>query len=136
MKNTKTTVKVTVKANADFDNRSALLDIVSGGRTVKSVEVIQGYVEKASASVSSLTSGAQETTLSFTVTANAPWNLTASADWITPSPANGEKGDTEVTVAFKENDTEARPPPKQRRTKVSRWAWTTPTPWASRPPCR
>ena len=107
VKNTKTTVKVTVKANADFDNRSALLDIVSGGRTVKSVEVIQGYVEKASASVSSLTSGAQETTLSFTVTANAPWNLTASADWITPSPANGEKGDTEVTVAFKENDTEA-----------------------------
>ena len=107
VKNVTATVKVAVEANATFDTRTAVLNIVSGGHTVKTVEVSQGYVEKANPSTTSLTSGAQASTLSLTVSANAAWTLSPSVDWITLSPENGGKGDTEVKVSVKENTSEA-----------------------------
>lgn len=107
LKNVATTVKVSVTANNEFDTRSAVINIVSGGQTIKVVSVTQGYVTKATPSTTSIIMGAQESSSSFSISANASWELTPTADWISATPAKGEKGDTEVTVSVKANTTEA-----------------------------
>ena len=106
LKNQTTTVKVTVEQNKDFDSRSAVLEIKSGSAVIKSIPLEQGYVMNAIASVSSLTLGGQEGEAGFTVTANGAWQITCDADWITLSPAQGEKGDTDVSVKVSANETE------------------------------
>lgn len=107
LKNVATTVKVSVTTNNEFDTRSAVINIVSGGQTIKVVSVTQGYVTKATPSTTSVIMGAQESSSSFSISANAPWELTPTADWISATPAKGEKGDTEVTVSVKANTSEA-----------------------------
>lgn len=109
VKDTEIKVQVAVTANSDMDERVASLDIVSGGKTVKSITLTQGYVTKATSSVKSITMGGQESSTSFTVTSNAEWTLSTDAAWLTLTPARGGKGDTAVEVKAQANDgTEAR----------------------------
>lgn len=98
-------VQVSVSANSGMDERNTTLNIVSGGKTVKTVSLIQGYVTKATPSLKSLTMGGQESSSSFTITANADWTLSADCEWLTLNPAKGGKGDTAVEVKAKANDT-------------------------------
>lgn len=105
IKNVATTVKVSVDANKEFDDRSAVININSGGKTVKSVSLTQSYVTKANPSMASMIFGGQESTSTITISANADWQLTPSADWISVAPSNGKKGDSEVVVTVKSNDT-------------------------------
>ena len=73
VKDTDITVQVSVTANSGMDERNATLNIVSGGKTIKTVALSQGFVTKATSSVKSLTMGGQESSTSFTVTSNADW---------------------------------------------------------------
>ena len=109
VKDTEVKVQVSVTANPAMDERVASLNIVSGGKTVKSVTLTQGYVTKATSSVKSITMGGQESSTSFTVTSNAEWTLSTDAAWLTLNPARGGKGDTAIEVKAQANDgTEAR----------------------------
>ncbi len=104
LKDIDTKLQVSVTANSGMDERSALLNVISGGKTIKTVNLTQGYVTKATASAKSLTMGGQESSTTFTITSNADWSLSADADWITLTPAKGGKGDTKVEVNAKAND--------------------------------
>lgn len=99
-------VKVSVDANSGLEERSALINILCGGKAIKTVTLTQGFVSQASSSVSSLTFGGQESTSTFTVTSNCDWELSTSDSWISVSPANGGKGETEVRVSVSENNSE------------------------------
>ena len=105
LKNTETTVQLTLTANSGMDERNATINIISGGKTVKSVALTQGYLTKATPSVKTITMVGQESTSSFTVTSNADWTLSSDAAWLTISPAKGGKGDTTVEVKASANDT-------------------------------
>lgn len=105
LKNKETEVQITVKANPDMEERKGQLDIVSGGKTVKSVPVVQSYVKKAFLSQNTIVMGAQATQTIIKVTANADWSMTVSDQWLSINPAKGGAGETEVTVAASENTT-------------------------------
>ena len=107
VKDTDIKVQVSVTANSGMDERNATINIVSGGKTVKSVPLTQGYVTKATASIKSITMGGQESTTSLTVTANAEWTLASDASWLTVTPAKGAKGETSVEVKAKANESSA-----------------------------
>ena len=107
VKDTDVKVQVSITANSGMDERNATLNIVSGGKTVKTVSLTQGFVTKATPSTKSLTMGGQESSTSFTVSANADWTLSCDAAWLTVSPAKGGKGDTAVEVKAKANDSSA-----------------------------
>lgn len=100
-------VQVSVTANSAMDERSTTLNIVSGGKTVKSIKLVQGFVTKATPSIKSLTMGGQESSSSFTVTANAQWTITADSPWLSVNPSTGGKGETTVEVKAKANDSSA-----------------------------
>ncbi len=100
-------VQVTVKENPNMDERAATLNIVSGGKTIKSVTLTQGFLTKATASVKSLIMGGQESTSSFKVTANSDWNLTSDAAWLSLTPSKGGKGETSVEIKATANDQDA-----------------------------
>lgn len=104
LKDAETIVSVNVTANTGMDERTANINIVSGGKTIKTVPLTQSYVKKAVASVKSLTMGGQESSSPLTVTANAAWTLTSDAAWLSASPAKGDKGDTPVEIIVKKND--------------------------------
>lgn len=104
IKDTDTKVVATVTANTGMDQRQAHLNIVSGGKTVKTIVLTQGYVATATASVKSLCFGGQESTARFTVTSNADWTLTGDAQWLTATPAEGSRGETEVEVKAGANE--------------------------------
>ena len=107
LKDKETTIRVSVKANDTMDEKNADINIVSGGKVVKSVALVQSYVKQAAPSVKTLSAGAQGATLDLTVTSNADWTLTSAQDWISAAPAQGGKGDTKVAVTIKTNDTES-----------------------------
>lgn len=107
IKNESTIVKVTVQTNSGMEERTAAINIVSGGKAVKTVALTQSFVKKAISTASSFTFGAQESTGTFTVTSNADWTLESSENWLTVLPVKGGKGDTEVTVKAAANDGES-----------------------------
>lgn len=104
IKESEVKVQVSVTANTGMEERRASINIVSGGKTVKTVELIQGYVTKATASVKSITLGGQETSSSFTITSNGDWSITGDAEWVSVNPSKGGKGETSVEVKAKAND--------------------------------
>lgn len=104
IKNQATTVKIAVEQNKEFDTRSTLINITAGGAVIKTVELTQGIVMNATASVSSIIMSGEQGSRSFTVTANGEWSISSNADWITVSPENGAKGDTDVTLTVTAND--------------------------------
>lgn len=105
VKNVSSKITVRVAANNALDDRTAALSIVCGGKTVKTVPLIQECAKSASASVKTLAFGAQASESKITVTSNTAWTLSADAAWLTVSPSAGEKGETEVTVKAALNDT-------------------------------
>lgn len=107
VKNVTGIVKVSVDENKGFDERSALITILRGGKPVKTVTLTQGFASQVSPSVSSLTFGGQESTSTLTITSNCDWELSATDSWISVTPANGVKGETEVKVSVSENGTES-----------------------------
>ncbi len=104
LKNVATTVQITIKANDSMDERIAAIDIISGGRTIKTVNLSQGYVMKATPSSSSIMMGGQESTSSITINANGKWTISSSVSWIVASPTNGDKGETTVQLKAQAND--------------------------------
>lgn len=104
VKNVSTAVKVAIQANKEFEERTAVIDINSGGKTLKSVPLTQGYVSKATPSTTSLIFGAPESTASIKITANADWEITPDADWISVTPSTGKKGESDIVVKVKENN--------------------------------
>lgn len=104
LKDIPSTVQVSVKANDTMDGRTASINIISAGKILKSVTLTQGFVEKASASTTSIITGARESTESITITANSQWQLSADADWLSVSPSSGEKGSTQVAVKIDANE--------------------------------
>lgn len=104
IKNTETKIQLTFKANPSMDERETSVDIVSGGKTIKSVPVIQGYNMVVTASVKNLMMGGQATKSHLTINANAEWTLTTDASWLTLTPDHGSKGETDVEVAATAND--------------------------------
>lgn len=102
-----TTVRIAIKANTTLDERKALIEIVSGGKVAKTVNITQSYIMTAVSSVSSLTLSGAESSASFSVTANGPWTLSTTADWLTITPAQGDKGEIAVKVNAKANNTSA-----------------------------
>ena len=105
VKNESCNVTVTLQANPEFDTRSAILDIVSGGKVVKSVTVTQGFVKQVSASLTNLTVGGQGGTSTVTITSNTDWQATVSDDWMKVSPAEGAKGETSLQIITEANKT-------------------------------
>ena len=104
VKNETVIVKVSVEANKEFDARNATLSIVSGGNTIKTINMEQGCAMSAYSSVSSLLLSGESSEKTLTVTANGEWNLTSDATWLTLKPSQGSKGETEVTVSATAND--------------------------------
>ena len=100
-----TQISISIKVNDTFDERQADIEVVSGGKVVKTVELVQGYVLSATASTSSIALSGAESTTSFVVTANGEWTLNNTADWLTLSPEKGDKGEVEVSVKASENTT-------------------------------
>ncbi|MDE5808699.1 MAG: family 16 glycosylhydrolase [Muribaculaceae bacterium] len=100
-----TQISISVKVNDTFDERQADIEVVSGGKVVKTVKLVQGYVLSATASTSSIALSGAESTTSFVVTANGEWTLNNTADWLTLSPEKGDKGEVEVSVKASENTT-------------------------------
>ena len=98
LKNSETNVQVSVKANDSMEQRNASINIVSGGKNIKTVELTQSFVRKATASANDLVMGAQESTTEITVTANDSWTLSSEAEWVACSPASGSKGETKVEI--------------------------------------
>ena len=103
VKNTPVNTQVTVKANATMEERDADIRIVSGGRTVKSVTLRQGFVTMAEISRESVVMSGAESSVTLTVNANTEWTLDSPADWLTLTPKSGGKGETEVTLKAGEN---------------------------------
>lgn len=104
IKNVSTPVKVAILANKEFEERSAVIDINSGGKTLKSVSLTQGFVSKATPSTTSVIFGAPESTATIAIIANSDWEISPSADWISVTPAKGKKGETEIVIKVKGND--------------------------------
>ena len=107
VKNTPLTTQISVKANTTMDERTADIRITSGGKTVKSVTLTQGYVMTAVASNTSVTMSGAESSTTLTITANADWTLSSTAGWLTITPASGGKGETEVTLKASANNESA-----------------------------
>ena len=107
VKNTPLTTQISVKANTTMDERTADIRITSGGKTVKSVTLTQGYVMTAVASNTSVTMSGAESSTTLTITANADWTLSSAAGWLTITPASGGKGETEVTLKASANNESA-----------------------------
>ncbi|MDE5975315.1 MAG: family 16 glycosylhydrolase, partial [Muribaculaceae bacterium] len=103
LKNVPTEVSIAIKANSSMDERATSINIISGGKTVKTVVLTQGIVAKATPSTTSMTMGGQESSSTMTITANAAWALTTDSEWLTVSPSSGNKGETVVTVKATEN---------------------------------
>lgn len=107
IKDTPLTTRIEVKANASMDERTADINIMSGGAVIKTVTLTQSFVMKASASMQSMVMSGAETTAPVTITANTEWRLESNADWLSATPSTGGKGETQVAVKALENLTSA-----------------------------
>lgn len=104
LKNVPSVVQITIPANTGMDSRTASINIVCGGTAIKTVALVQGYVAKAEVSLNAITFGGQESSSVIKITSNSDWTLTPSESWISVAPANGGKGETEITVKAAAND--------------------------------
>ncbi|MDE6772580.1 MAG: family 16 glycosylhydrolase [Muribaculaceae bacterium] len=105
LKGVDTKLSVKVSGHDGMDERTAGIDIISGGKTVKSVSLVQGYTKKATPSLSSVILSGLESSAKIRVSSNAAWTLSTESGWISVMPDKGEKGDTDVEIKVKENDT-------------------------------
>ena len=96
------TLTLTPQKNKLEKERGGAIVFLDGEKELARVEVVQGaFVPRISAVPGTLNAaaGGQMETSVVTVTANAEWTATASADWVHLDPASGPEGTTEVTVS-------------------------------------
>ena len=106
VKNETVAVKITVEANKEMDSRTAVLNIISGNKTVKSVEVVQGYAMNAYASSNSMMFGGEAAEKELTITSNGDWTLTSDSQWLSANPSKGGAGDSLVKISVETNSGE------------------------------
>ena len=106
VKNEAVTVKATITANTALDSRAATLNIISGGQTVKSLDLVQGFMMTASSSASSFFMSGEGGKAEFTVTANGDWMISSEAEWLSVTPNHGSKGETTVTATATPNESD------------------------------
>jgi hypothetical protein len=97
-------VTVTVAPNATAEARTAKVTFAAGDAKIDyavSQEGLSIAVSKASYSIDA--EGGED---AVTVTANAAWTAESDAEWVVVAPAEGEAGETAVTVTVSENKAE------------------------------
>lgn len=97
-------VTVTVAPNATAEARTAKVTFAAGDAKIDyavSQEGLSIAVSKASYSIDA--EGGED---AVTVTANAAWTAESDAEWVVVAPAEGEAGETPVTVTVSENEAE------------------------------
>ena len=99
-------VKVTVKSSTADETRKGIVTIYSGS-IKKEVSVTQRPASVLKASSTSLSMGAQASTVNVKINANESWTATCDASWITITPASGNAGETEMAIAAAANDSKA-----------------------------
>ncbi len=106
LKNTDTSITLSIESNSGSEERTATLTVTSG-KTEKKMTVTQSPSPTVKVNANALNFGAQGGSTTFTVTSNTPWELTpATTGWFTVSPESGIAGETEVTVTCKANDSD------------------------------
>lgn len=108
VKDVPSTVRISVNANTSFEERTSTLSILSGGKTVKTVNLRQECEKQGAFSKVSLMCGGQKSELRVTVTANTDWTIATASSWISVSPAKGSAGETEVIVSVDANTDSAQ----------------------------
>lgn len=101
------TLTLAPEKNREEKARSGRIIFSHDGEEYGRVEIIQnGFVAKIEAAPDSLfaTARGQMESALITVTSNAAWTATPSAEWIHLAPASGEEGTTEVTVTLDEQE--------------------------------
>ena len=107
VKNEPTLVKASLTANNSLESRTAILNIISGGKTVKTIDIVQGYALSIFTSSGSLIMGGEGGTSEITVTSNGDWTMAALAeDWISVTPNHGMTGATTVAITLTPNEGE------------------------------
>ena len=105
VKDKATKVEVSVTENTAMTDRNADVNIVIGGKTVKTLSVTQLFHMQASADRNSINAGGQGLETTINITSNCDWTLTSSETWVSASPASGKSGETAVTVKVGKNET-------------------------------
>lgn len=100
-----TAVTVAVAANAGAEAREAKVTFVAGD--AKAEYTVSQEAVSVTLSQNSVNVAGEGADVKVTVTANAAWEATSSAEWITVTPAEGEAGAVEVTVSAAANETDA-----------------------------
>ena len=99
------TATVTVAANATTEARNAKVTFVAGD--AKAEYTVSQEAVSVTLSQNSVNVAGEGADVKVTVTANAAWEATSSAEWVTVTPAEGEAGAVEVTVSAAANETDA-----------------------------
>ena len=109
------TVCVVVAAlseNATFENRSCVLTVTASNGTQKTVSVVQlGQETILEAVITNPVSGTTgvldhvNSTCNIEITANVPWSISADAEWVGFSQAEGEGTASITAIALTENPT-------------------------------
>ena len=108
MRKTPTTVTLTAEANEVTQPRSGRVEFTLKDGSVVSLNVEQdAFDAEISLSESSALASASGSVVpqSITVTANASWTASSDVGWVTVDPAQGEVGETPVTLVLQPNDT-------------------------------
>ena len=100
-----TAVTVAVAANAGAEAREAKVTFVAGD--AKAEYTVSQEAVSVTLSQNSVNVAGEGADVKVTVTANAAWEATSSAEWVTVTPAEGEAGAVEVTVSAAANETDA-----------------------------
>ena len=106
VKDTPTTIKVSVTELKTIDARTATLTVRSGN-TTKEIFVTQNPAATVELSTTKMTFGGQGQNGSFNVKSNTNWTASSDASWITLSPSSGAVGEVTVNVAVAENMTDS-----------------------------
>ena len=96
-------ITITVTENTGIEERSADVKVTAGelSETIKVAQL--AAAPSISIDNDALVASAEASSLTITVTANAPWSVVPQNGWVTVTPSSGEAGETTVTVAFDEN---------------------------------
>ena len=102
-----TTLEISVEASPVVEKRSATITFANSKYNYSSTITVsqEKFVPEMAVSVSELTTYDIGETKSVTVTSNISWKATCSADWITLSPTNSEKGENVLKITTATNTT-------------------------------
>lgn len=104
IKNVPAKVTVKITANSGSESRSTNLKITSSGKTF-TVPVNQTARPTLNLSTTSVSFGAQASSVNITVEANDSWTAESDAAWCKVSPASGNAETKSLTISADANDT-------------------------------